>query len=79
VEIEEAGARSLRLEEVRVDAASPLAGRSIEDALGPVPVLAIRHAGGQITANPRSEVTLQAGDLVLMIGEDDLPLVRRGT
>jgi voltage-gated potassium channel len=79
VEIEEAGARSLRLEEVRVDAASPLAWRSIEDALGPVPVLAIRHAGGQITANPRSEVTLQAGDLVLMIGEDDLPLVRRGT
>jgi len=78
VEVEEAGARSLRLEEVRVEAASPFVGRTAADALGPAPVLAIRHAGGQITANPPADVTLQAGDLVLMIGEEDLPLVRRG-
>ncbi len=78
VEVEEAGSRSLRLEEVRVDADSPLVGRPLADALGPAPVLAIRHAGGQITANPSSDVALRAGDLVLMIGEQDLPLVRRG-
>jgi len=78
VEVEQIGARSLRLEEVRVDGDSPLAGRAIGESLGPSPVLAIRHAGGQITANPAPEVKLRPGDLVLMIGEEDLPLVRRG-
>ncbi|HZD18144.1 MAG TPA: NAD-binding protein [Actinomycetota bacterium] len=77
VEVEEAGAISLRLEELRVEAGSPLIGRTIEDAVGQAPVLAIRHADGHITPSPRPEVALQPGDLVLMIGEADLPLVRR--
>lgn len=78
VEVEEAGASTLRLEEVRIDGGSSLAGRTIGETFDPAPVLAIRHAGGQITPNPSSGQTLRAGDLVLMIGEDDLPLVRRG-
>jgi len=78
VEVESAGASSLRLEELRVEAGSPTAGRTIADAMGTTPVLAIRHPGGQISANPRADHVLQPGDLVLMIGEEDLPAVRRG-
>jgi voltage-gated potassium channel len=69
VEVESGGASSLRLEELRIEPGSPTAGRSIADAMGSTPVLAIRHPGGQITANPRPDHVLQPGDLVLMIGE----------
>ncbi len=79
VEVESAGASSLRLEELRIDAGSSNAERTIAGAMGATPVLAIRHPGGQITANPPPDQVLKAGDLVLMIGEVDLPSVRRGT
>ncbi len=79
VEVETGGASSLRLEELRIDAASSWAGRTIVDVLDPTPVLAVRHPGGQITANPPPGHVLEPGDLVLMIGEEDLPAVRRGT
>ncbi|HEX6230619.1 MAG TPA: NAD-binding protein [Actinomycetota bacterium] len=77
VEVEQVGARSLRLEEVRVDGGSAFAGREVRDAFGSAPVLAIRHADGQITASPPPDAALQPGDLVLMIGEEDVPSVRR--
>lgn len=79
VEVESGSASSLRLEELRIDAGSPSAGRTISDVMGATPVLAIRHPGGQITANPGPDHVLQPGDLVLMIGEEDLPAVRRGS
>ena len=77
LEVESPGAASMKLEEVRIDADSPMMGRTIEEGLGTNPVLAIRHAGGQITAKPSPGVTLQAGDLVLLLGEDELPAIRR--
>ena len=60
------------------EAGSSNAERTIADAMGATPVLAIRHPGGQITANPPPDRVLKPGDLVLMIGEEDLPSVRRG-
>lgn len=79
LEIETPDAASIKLEEVRVDQDSNLADRTVGDALGSNPVLAIRHAGGQITANPSAEVRLIPGDLVLLLGEVELPAVRRST
>ncbi len=79
VEVESAGASSLRLEELRIEAGSSTAERTIAEAMGSTPVLAIRHPGGQITANPPPDLVLRPGDLVLMIGEEDLPAVRRGS
>jgi voltage-gated potassium channel len=77
VELETAEASSIKMEEIRVDAESPLVDKDVGEALGSVPVLAIRHSGGQITANPDSDVTLRAGDLVLVLGEAELASVRR--
>jgi voltage-gated potassium channel len=77
VELETSDASSMKLEEVRVDSGSPLAGQRLGEALGSVPVLAIRHTGGQITANPSPELTLEPGDLVLLLGEAELAAIRR--
>jgi len=79
LEVESPGAASMKLEEVRVDAGSSMMGQTIGEALGPHPVLAIRHAAGQITASPSGEHRLQVGDLVLMLGEDELSAVRRSS
>lgn len=77
LEVEPGTARSMRLEEVRIDEGAPQAGRTIAEAFGPVPALAVRHADGRITANPPRDLVLSRGDLVLVIGEEDLPSVRR--
>ena len=77
VELDTADASSMKLEEVRVDTESQLAGRRVGDVLGSVPVLAIRHTGGQISANPSPDTTLQTGDLVLVLGEAELAAIRR--
>jgi voltage-gated potassium channel len=79
VEVATAGSASMRLEELRIDPDSTAAGKSVGDAFGTHPVLAIRHSGGQITANPSPELTLQPGDLVLLLGEDELPAIRRSS
>jgi voltage-gated potassium channel len=70
------GAASMKLEEVRVDAGS-LGGPDVDGRSAPTG--AIRHAAGQITASPSGEHRLQVGDLVLMLGEDELPAVRRSS
>ncbi|MDQ4144479.1 MAG: NAD-binding protein [Actinomycetota bacterium] len=67
--LEVAGARGLRLEEVVIEAGSPLAGRELGEVAGEaVPVL-LRRATGETIANPSPNETLQAGDLLLLYGE----------
>jgi uncharacterized protein with PhoU and TrkA domain len=67
----------MKLEEVRVEPGSPLDGKTVGEAMGSTPVLAVRHAGGQIAPNPPSELQLRQGDLVLLLGEEELAAVRR--
>jgi voltage-gated potassium channel len=77
VEFDTPDTSSIKLEEVRIESGSPLEGQDVHDAFGGVPVLAVRHAGGQITVNPPPEELLQGGDIVLMLGEADLTSVDR--
>jgi voltage-gated potassium channel len=77
LELDTAGAASMKLEEVRVEADSPLDGKTVGEALGSTPVLAVRHAGGQVMPNPPPELQLRRGDLVLLLGEAELATVRR--
>jgi voltage-gated potassium channel len=79
VELEAPGTASIKLEEVRVDAGSNLIDRSLGEAFGPTPVLAIRHTDGRVTAHPERGLTLREGDLVLLLGEADLAAVQRAT
>ena len=79
VEFATPDAASIQLEEVRVEPGSALAGRPTGEALGSTPVLAIRHADGRITVSPPSELALQPGDVVLLLGESELPAVQRST
>jgi voltage-gated potassium channel len=78
LEVESPGVRSLKLEEVTVDDGSPLDGRMIADVLPKTPALAIRHADGSVTVHPARDQRLAAGDLVLLLGEQEI-LANRGT
>lgn len=60
---------SLRLEELAIDAGSPLAGARLEDACGAATALVVRHANGEVVAPPHADLILTAGDLVVLMGE----------
>jgi len=70
------GASSMSLDEVRVEQGSLLEGMTVGQALGSTPVLAVRHAGGQIVPNPPADLQLRQGDLVLLLGESELSSLR---
>jgi voltage-gated potassium channel len=81
VEVEEAGAPSLELDEVRIDGASGLAGRTLGAAFPDRQVLAVRRSGGDLAPTPSRDLALEPGDLVLLLGQDragDAP-TRRGS
>jgi voltage-gated potassium channel len=68
--LESVGAPSLEVDEVRVDEASALSGRTLESAFPERPVLAVRRRSGSLTANPTGDLRLELGDLVLLLGQD---------
>ena len=66
---------SLRLEEAAIPAGSALAGRTLSEARIPqqtgLVVLAHRSGGvGAITHNPGPDTRLQAGDVMVVVGEE---------
>lgn len=74
------GESRLRLEEVHVDAASELAGRTVGEVCGPALPLAVRHATGEVSAHPSRDLRLRIGDLMVLLGEDEVlrPVEGRG-
>jgi voltage-gated potassium channel len=66
------GDSGLRLEELRVDATSLLVGRSVGESFGGALPLAIRHADGEVSAHPDPGMRLRAGDLVVLLGKDEV-------
>ena len=58
-----------RLEEVVIDAGSPLDGGTIADASGEAIALLLRRADGTIVTNPAAGERLGAGDLLVLFGE----------
>jgi voltage-gated potassium channel len=66
------GVSSLRLEEVRVDPGSDLVGRTVGEVCGRALPLALRHATGEVSAHPDAGIRLQPGDLMVLLGEDEV-------
>jgi len=70
---------SIRIEQLEVDTASDLVGRSLAETRLrselKVIVLAIRRADGQMLFNPPAETAIAAGDYLIVMGEPD-PLRR---
>ena len=77
VEFQTPDTSTIKLEQIRIESGSPFADQEVHDAFGGVPVLAVRHAGGQITVNPPPDARLLVGDIVLVLGEADLTSVVR--
>jgi len=71
IEVEAEHAAPLRLEELRIDAGSELAGKVLGDVRGRASALAIRHADGRVEAPPEDSLTLQVGDALVLLGEPD--------
>ncbi|WP_421120085.1 potassium channel family protein [Aquihabitans daechungensis] len=64
-----------RLEEVRIDAASPIVGRSLRDAhlrdrTGAL-VLALRDPDGTFRTNPAPDTAMEAGQVIIAIGTQE--------
>jgi voltage-gated potassium channel len=68
-DVARAGQPGLRLEELAITEGSPLAGRTLRELRGPAVPLLIRHPDGQLIANPGRDLTLQAGDVLVVVGE----------
>lgn len=73
LEVEQTGRPSLELDEVRLDEGSPLVGRTLAAAFPDRPVLAVRRRAGAVSSNPTPDLTLEAGDLVLLLGASSEP------
>jgi voltage-gated potassium channel len=67
------GALEMLIEEIRVNAQSPLAGATVGSSgihhqFG-IMVLAIRRSGGETRFNPRANDAIHAGDFLIVMGE----------
>jgi len=64
-------APDLRVEELVISDASPLAGASVRDACAPydgVMILAVRNPSGDLLVPPRADTQLEAKDLIIVVG-----------
>jgi voltage-gated potassium channel len=57
-----------RLEEIEVIEGSPLAGRRLQDLPGSAVPLLVRHADGELVANPPAGLQLRPGDVLVVFG-----------
>jgi voltage-gated potassium channel len=71
LDVETRDSHPLRLEEVRVEEASQLVDHTIEEICGSAIPLAVRHAGGDIESHPVGDLRLKAGDLLLLMGDEE--------
>jgi voltage-gated potassium channel len=69
IEVEAEHAAPLRLEELRIDEGSDLAGKALGDVRGRASALAIRHADGAVEAPPGDQLILRVGDALVLLGE----------
>lgn len=58
----------LRLEEVLVEADSPLIGKPLAEVAGSATPLVLRHDSGEIVTNPDGTTPLTVGDLIVLVG-----------
>jgi voltage-gated potassium channel len=64
--------RSLRLEEVEVDERSPLVNQTVGKVSGKAHPLAIRHSNGEVEPHPDPQQRLHVGDLLVLLGEEEV-------
>lgn len=63
------GEKKVRLEEVLIEAGSPFAGASVADVCGEAIPLLVRRIDGALEPNPDRRERVEAGDLLVVVGE----------
>lgn len=66
------GGTALRLEEVRVGKGSTLAGKTVRDVSGGASLLAVRHEDGRVSPHPHEDMRIREGDLLIMLGDQEV-------
>jgi voltage-gated potassium channel len=66
-----------RLEEVMIDAGSPLEGRTVAEAAGGALPLLLRRSEGGTVPNPQATDRVNAGDLLVLFGEGERRTLER--
>ena len=69
LEVQGPGQKRLRLEEIIVDAKSPLVGHSVGEACGQALPLLLRRESEDLIPNPDRGTQIVDGDLLLVLGE----------
>lgn len=69
LEVARAGDRKLRLEELLVEERSPLIGKTVGDAADDAIPLLVQRSDGETLTTPAPDVTLRAGDLIVLVGD----------
>ena len=69
IEVKMEGLPSLRLEEFEVEPGSHLVGRRLSDVKRDAHALAVRRRDGSILAPPDTGLTLEEGDILVLLGE----------
>ncbi|MGH2703531.1 MAG: potassium channel family protein [Actinomycetota bacterium] len=63
------GEGSIRLDELAVQEGSPLVGRPLKEVGDDAVPLVVRRSSGELVRNPSPDQKLEAGDLVILLGE----------
>lgn len=63
------GEKKVRLEEVLIESSSPFAGARVGDVCGEATPLLVRRNDGTLTPNPDRHERVEAGDLLVVVGE----------
>ena len=66
------GEKKVRLEEVLIEAGSPFAGATVSEVCGEAIPLLIRRNVGHLVPRPEGSEELEAGDLLVLVGEPRL-------
>ena len=71
LEVASLDAPGLRLDEIQVESGSTLIDRTLNELAPDIVALAIRRSNGEVLANPDPELRVEAGDLLIFLGDEE--------
>jgi voltage-gated potassium channel len=71
LEVATLDAPGLRLDEIQVESGSTLIDRTLNELAPDIVALAIRRSNGEVLPNPDPELRVEAGDLLIFLGEEE--------
>jgi voltage-gated potassium channel len=71
LEVATLDAPGLRLDEIQVESGSTLVDKTLNELAPDIVALAVRRSSGEILANPDPDLRVEAGDLLIVLGDEE--------